>query len=728
MENKTPSHPFRKLPIVLLIVLAMSLTLLFIRDTTKGWLLDSTHLSGQDRLLIYVGDIRRTLARYDFLPYLIAEHQPSRALLEGDVSQRDAVETYLAQLDKASQTRGWYLLDFKGAFVASSSPVYQWRESDGLAITSLMQQLGGEVVTLNYLSQGQARYYRAAPIYGSQGLIGIAVARINLQTLSESWLANNEFVLISDRQKRFFLTSSQSILKRQIGKDTMPPFSPFLLPDGTEVSLVSIENQPYLVQSVSLDDLKWNIHYLTPIKELDDTVNTVMLIATIVMLLILVVIMLTIERRQKIRSREALQQAISDSERQLRTIISKTNVGLLMLTGQGRVAYINPMALRYFGLSEPLATHMEAWQLFETMVGNTTVMSMLKSLSTHANFSRQSGFSKQSDLSKQSGFSQHKNKDITELSAVEVMAQRSDGSRFPVLFSLTYLTFGAQSGYLVTLIDISKRKKAENALQKANLELEERVKARTLALEAAQDELVQNSKMAALGRMSSAITHELNQPLTGIRTLLSSSGVLIERQETDLLKANMKLVDSLIDRMATMTSELKTFSYSRSQALVPLSIPTITEEVLQLHADTLQPIQVTVSWPNPMPDALGEPHRLALVIGNLISNAVDAMNPSSAPTLKIKGVVLDNTIELHIRDNGTGSTDDALQHLFEPFYTSKKVGQGLGLGLAISANSMKEMQGKVWATNNASLPALKKSAPPTHEAGMTFVLSLKKAN
>lgn len=79
----------------------------------------------------------------------------------------------------------------------------------------------------------------------------------------------------------------------------MPPLTLFLLPDGTEVSLVSIENQPYLVQSVSLDDLKWNIHYLTPIKELDDTVNTVMLIAAILMLLVLVVILLTIERRQK---------------------------------------------------------------------------------------------------------------------------------------------------------------------------------------------------------------------------------------------------------------------------------------------------------------------------------------------------------------------------------------------------------------------------------------------
>ncbi|WP_155400668.1 ATP-binding protein [Vibrio nigripulchritudo] len=696
------SRPLRKLPVILLVILAMSLTLLFVRDTAKGWLLDRTHMNGQDRLLIYVGDIRRTLARYDFLPYLIAEHEPSRALLEGDTTQLGVVETYLAQLDKASQTRGWHLLDAKASLVASSSPVYQWRESDGLAIQSLMQQLGGEVVTLSYLSQGQARYYRAAPIYGSTGLIGIAVARINLETLSESWLANNEFLLISDQHKRFFLSSAQSILNNQLGKDSMPSLRPFLLPDGTEVNLVDFERSPYLVQSVNLDDLKWNIHYLTPIKELDDTVNTVTLIAAILMLLVVVVVLLTIERRQKIRSREALQQAISDSERQLRSIISKTDVGLLMLTEQGRVAYINPMALRYFGLSEPLATNMEAWQLFETMVGNTTVMSMLKDLSKH--------------------------KDIAELSAVEVMAQRSDGSRFPVLFSLTYITFGAQSGYLVTLIDISKRKKAENALQKVNHELEERVRARTIELEAAQDELVQSSKMAALGRMSSAITHELNQPLTGIRTLLSSSGLLIERNQTEQLKANMSLVDSLIDRMAAMTSELKTFSYNRSQELVPVSLTSATEDALTLHADALEKVEVVLNWEPNLPYALGDPHRLTLVIGNLISNAVDAMDKTPSPKLSIWGTTNGDRVELHITDNGMGSSDEALTHMFEPFYTSKKVGKGLGLGLAISANSMKEMQGKVWARNNSGQNAENKNATADWSAGMTFSLSLKKEN
>lgn len=106
---------------------------------------------------------------------------------------------------------------------------------------------------------------------------------------------------------------------------------------------------------------------------------------------------------------------------------------------------------------------------------------------------------------------------------METVARRSDGSLFPVLFSLIAVSWKDRRHYLVTLIDISKRKKAEIALQNANRDLQQRVEERTAALKSAQQELIEASKMAALGRMSSAITHELNQPLTGLRTLLRAT-------------------------------------------------------------------------------------------------------------------------------------------------------------------------------------------------------------
>ncbi|NMR77733.1 PAS domain S-box protein, partial [Vibrio alginolyticus] len=135
-----------------------------------------------------------------------------------------------------------------------------------------------------------------------------------------------------------------------------------------------------------------------------------------------------------------------------------------------------------------------------------------------------------------------KHKELAEISAVETMARRSDGSVFPVLFSLTTFPWHGELYFLATLIDISKRKKAEQSLQLINQELAQRVEERTQALRQAQEQLIESSKMAALGRMSSAITHELNQPLTGLRTLLTTNELLAERGETAMMKANNVLV------------------------------------------------------------------------------------------------------------------------------------------------------------------------------------------
>ncbi|MCV5371710.1 hypothetical protein OFD18_26350, partial [Escherichia coli] len=123
-----------------------------------------------------------------------------------------------------------------------------------------------------------------------------------------------------------------------------------------------------------------------------------------------------------------------------------------------------------------------------------------------------------------------------------------------------------------TIIDISKRKKAEQSLQQVNQELAQRVEERTQALKEAQSQLIESSKMAALGRMSSAITHELNQPLTGLRTLLTTNELLAERGETEMMKANNVLVQKLIDRMASMTSQLKTFAYNKPESLQAISL------------------------------------------------------------------------------------------------------------------------------------------------------------
>lgn len=668
------------------------------REISRQWLFESAQGQGEDRLLKYVGDIRRALRRYHYLPYLVADHQKSRDLLTGDQRLHDDVALYLAQLDKASNTKGWYILTPKGELIASSRKLANWQEADGQAIADKLFQQGGEVVTVSKIVGGKARYFLAAPMYAKSRVIGMAVVKVDLSILTESWLAENELVLISHKEQKFFLSSSQRYSAEWLNRQAQGMAQYLLrskqLYSGTELSTWRLGQEEYLVQNVQLDDLKWKIYYLTPLNKQIQTVYWLGISSAILMVSMLMLGLFIYERRQKLRSQQQFQQLVTESEYRLRRMFSKTNVGLMLLDSQGKIGEINPTAMSYFSLSESMVKNIFAWQLFETSAGNSTVMLLLKNLANHHEWG--------------------------EITGVEVMARRSDGSRFPVLFSITSLPWHGEKHFLITAIDISKRKKAENALRAVNEQLEQRVQERTAELHSAQEELVQSSKMAALGRMSSAITHELNQPLTGLRTLLSSNQLLIERGETKMLLANMKLVDTLVERMANMTSQLKTFAFNRPEQLRATSLPDTLQQILRIHQQRLNRVDVRIRVPANLPEVLGEPQRLMQVVGNLITNALDAMSQTHQPCLTITASEQDDSIIIQVIDNGPGVSDPMLANMFEPFQTSKKMGEGLGLGLSITANSVRDMQGTIIAANNLDNNG-------NRVAGMTFTVTLQSA-
>ncbi|MBE3664329.1 hypothetical protein BOO35_04175 [Vibrio navarrensis] len=129
-----------------------------------------------------------------------------------------------------------------------------------------------------------------------------------------------------------------------------------------------------------------------------------------------------------------------------------------------------------------------------------------------------------------------------------------------------------------------------------------------------------------------------------------------------------------------------------------------------IYQAELAPIDVRVRLPHPLANVLGEEQRLRQVLGNLISNAIDAMKATAQPQLMISASIAQNELSLAISDNGCGVSEERLSQLFEPFATSKKIGEGLGLGLSITANNMRDMQGRISVNKNAS-------------AGLTFTLT-----
>ncbi|GIC79241.1 PAS domain-containing sensor histidine kinase [Moritella sp. F3] len=647
--------------------------------------MDSNREQAENQLLTYVVDIRRVLASYKYLPYLITEQKSVITVLTNSQAPTTLLQQTLTQFDKAANTKGWYLLKPDGSLLVSSRHNTNWDTNKALNITTNLRNKYGEldndrgVLTSSYISNGIANYYLSLPINHQGKLIGIAVIEVDLTALSDPWLAENDFILISNAKNKFFLSSHPEISATDINRLGTADIITHELSNNANIYSWTIANRDYQVQQVQLDDLRWHIYYLTPLNDLYRKVDVAGFISAILMSLLLSVLLYRYERKQKLYSHAALKQ-----------MIAGTNVGLVLLNNDRSISYINPTAMRYFGLSNDTFDKNDnnhklyASQLLTQHQDNNAVVSQLNDLLITPTFT-----------------------------GIEVFAHNHHGDDFPALLSITPLAWSQRRGSLMTFVDISKRKRAERALSQANEQLETRVQETTAKLYAAQEELLLSSKMAALGRMSSAINHELNQPLTGIRTLLSSNLLFLEQGNTKVLRSNMALIDKLVQRMLSMTAQLKVFAFNRPERLIATSITDVLSEVFILQQPQLTHITITLDIPDALPQVLAEPHRLHQVFSNLISNAAAALQQTSQPTLLISARMIKDKIHINVMDNGSGVDEAALTHLFEPFYTSKKIGEGLGLGLAITANIMRDMQGEIFAHNNQQ------------QTGMTFTLMLK---
>ncbi len=270
-------------------------------------------------------------------------------------------------------------------------------------------------------------------------------------------------------------------------------------------------------------------------------------------------------------------------------------------------------------------------------------------------------------------------------------------------------------------------------LSQANEQLQKEVGDRIRAemeLRAAHDELVQASKLAALGQMAAGITHELNQPLAALRSFSDNTRVLLERGEQAAARDNLEAIASLTDRMGKITNQLKLFvgrarpRNERAQVARALrNVASLLRERLQgvalevrvddaMHPGRAAPLDPSSEYPDLV--AICEDLRLEQVLINLLGNALDAVAGVPAPRIVVSIEASAGSIAITVADNGPGVPPELLPRLFEPFFTTKEMGRGLGLGLAISSSIASDAGGALAARN----------AP---EGGAVFVLTLRRA-
>ena len=217
----------------------------------------------------------------------------------------------------------------------------------------------------------------------------------------------------------------------------------------------------------------------------------------------------------------------------------------------------------------------------------------------------------------------------------------------------------------------------------------------------AQTELVQAGKMAALGQLTAGISHEMNQPLSAIRYYLHNARLLLERGHVETHTENLARVDDLVDRMARMINHMKTFARWPSEETSPVEVGPVVDQALSLFASKIKHggIEIDQEKNGMHVSVCAEEIRLEQVLINLISNAVDAVMemPEGKRQISLAVEREEEAVAIHVKDSGPGIPEAALDSIFDPFYTTKEVGKGLGLGLSISYNIIKDFHGSLEA-------------------------------
>ncbi|WP_163835278.1 sensor histidine kinase [Spartinivicinus ruber] len=295
------------------------------------------------------------------------------------------------------------------------------------------------------------------------------------------------------------------------------------------------------------------------------------------------------------------------------------------------------------------------------------------------------------------------------------LASAHKDSWFTLILVASLLTLG-----LLVVLFITEKVKNERQLREARDLLESRVMARTADLTASnqrlqeevkvrektaaelkqtQEELIQTAKLALLGQMSASINHELNQPLTAIQAYADNAGKFLAKGRLKDAADNLGQINLLCKKMATIIAQFKVFSRKTSGSLIPVHITSCINDSLSLVDNQIKRHQIrcTVNFTVEEILILGDAVRLEQVFVNLLSNAIQELSESPEKLITITVETNNDQVIIQFSDSGPGISD--LKKVFEPFYTTKEISLGLGLGLTISKRIIESFNGKLIAAS-----------------------------
>ncbi len=251
----------------------------------------------------------------------------------------------------------------------------------------------------------------------------------------------------------------------------------------------------------------------------------------------------------------------------------------------------------------------------------------------------------------------------------------------PAVLMLALIIIGWVTWASTALASLLKR--VGEHLSKLNRELEEhralleaRIAERTRELQEAQAHVLHQEKMAAFGLLAAGIAHEVGNPLTSISSLIQ----MLQRRDQDAYtKEKLALISGQLERIQTTLRELVNFSRPASTVRTRVSISEVVQEALNIakYYKRIKGRQIETQVPPDLPAVLGVRDQLVQVLLNLVLNAIDATDTGGH--IIVRAEVVDGRIVIHVEDDGPGIAIEQQPRLFQPYFTTKRHGTGLGL-------------------------------------------------